>query len=76
MNYVLYTLANATLRLFIWRNCVAMVLSITPTATQDTQDVHFLYKAAKEMESQLPTAPDERQKLLDNILDKVFIFSN
>ncbi|WP_289684045.1 DUF262 domain-containing protein [Paramuribaculum intestinale] len=46
----------------------------TPTATQDTQDVHFLYKAAKEMESQLPTAPDERQKLLDNILDKVFIF--
>ena len=46
----------------------------TPTAIQDTQDVHFLYKAAKEMDLLLPTAPDERQKLLDNILDNVFIF--
>lgn len=46
----------------------------TPTAIQDTQDVHFLYKAAKEMESLLPEDPDEKQKLLENLLDKVFIF--
>ena len=46
----------------------------TPTAIQDTQDVHFLYKAAKEMESLLPKDPDEKQKLLGNLLDKVFIF--
>ena len=48
----------------------------TPTAIQDTQDVHFLYKAAKEMESLLPKDPDEKQKLLGNLLDKVFIFQS
>ena len=46
----------------------------TPTRLQDTQDVHFLYKAAKEIESLLPKDADEKQKLLGNILDKVFIF--
>lgn len=45
-----------------------------PTDEQDTQDVHFLYKAAKEIESLLPKDPDEKKKLLENILDKVFIF--
>ncbi len=44
------------------------------TPTQDTQDVHFLHKAAKEMASLLPAGPIEKQKLLDNLLDKVFIF--
>lgn len=46
----------------------------TPADEQDTQDVHFLYKAAKEIESLLPKDPDEKKKLLENILDKVFIF--
>lgn len=46
----------------------------TPTQLQDTQDVHFLYKASKEIESLLPKDPDEKKKLLENILDKVFIF--
>lgn len=46
----------------------------TPTDIQDTQDVHFLYKAAKEIKSLLPEDSDERQKLLDNLLDKVYIF--
>lgn len=46
----------------------------TPTDEQDTQDVHFLYKAANEIESLLPTDANEKQKLLENLLDKVFIF--
>ena len=46
----------------------------TPTEKQDTQDVHFLHKAAKEMKSLLPTDPNEKLKLLENLLDKVFIF--
>ncbi len=46
----------------------------TPTEMQNTQDVHFLHKAAKEMASLLPSDHNEKLNLLVNILDKVFIF--
>lgn len=45
-----------------------------PNDSQDTQDIHFIYKAATDMESLLPKDQKERKRLLENILDKVFIF--